>query len=257
MVNFVPPALSSYSPVKKRTSGPQVNNATSLISTIPGVGVRGIRGAVSQQPQVSRQVTEQQTPLQRYQQSLQNRISQGQRHTEDIQGRIKTRTAFNQKYNAKNYTGTQQGQAFKQPGASVYRGRGRGAGGWGGFSNGNIPVSALIQVSPGHYMEKNAGRAFSAMNAAYRQAFGRDMSITDSYRPLGVQQRLQRTKPGLAAPAGTSNHGWGKALDLGGGINKWGTQQNNWMHQNAARFGFAPLGGRKGQIEPWHWEYRG
>jgi hypothetical protein len=59
---------------------------------------------------------------------------------------------------------------------------------------------------------------------------------------------------------GTSNHGWGLAVDLCGGIQTYNTPQYAWMVANAGRFGYLhptwadPGNGRE---EPWHWEYAG
>ncbi len=64
----------------------------------------------------------------------------------------------------------------------------------------------------------------------------------------------------MAATPGTSNHGWGLALDLGGGINSWGTTERAWMVANAPAAGWispdwAQPG--RGKEEPWHWEFTG
>ena len=50
--------------------------------------------------------------------------------------------------------------------------------------------------------------------------------------------RLYGQKPALAAVPGTSNHGWGLAVDLCGGIQNFGTPHYTWMKANAGRFGF-------------------
>jgi LAS superfamily LD-carboxypeptidase LdcB len=57
---------------------------------------------------------------------------------------------------------------------------------------------------------------------------------------------------------GTSNHGWGLAVDLCGGVNLFGTAQTVWMQLNAGHYGWvhpdwAQAGGRN--PEPWHWEF--
>lgn len=80
------------------------------------------------------------------------------------------------------------------------------------------------------------------MRAARAQ--GVDVGITDSYRPLAEQVDLAKRK-GLYAKPGTSDHGWGLAVDLDG-------KAQAWMRQNAGRFGFAGTTPR----EPWHWAYR-
>jgi cell wall-associated NlpC family hydrolase len=130
---------------------------------------------------------------------------------------------------------------------------------WGGYPNGLIPPSALCPLGPaGHSLRCDAAAAWRAMSAAYQSAFGTPMCITDSYRGYATQVRLYGEKPALAAVPGTSNHGWGLAVDLCGGIDSYGTAQYAWMLAQAGRFGFVhptwadPGNGRE---EPWHWEY--
>jgi LAS superfamily LD-carboxypeptidase LdcB len=87
------------------------------------------------------------------------------------------------------------------------------------------------------------------------RAAGIQWTITDSYRTYETQVRLAQEKGlysegGLAARPGTSRHGFGLALDLGGGANSSGTPQNNWLVANANSFGFQTI-----PREPWHWEY--
>jgi cell wall-associated NlpC family hydrolase len=130
---------------------------------------------------------------------------------------------------------------------------------WGGYPNGLIPPSALCPLGVGgHSLRCDAAAAWRALSAAYRAAFGTAMCLTDSYRGYASQVRLYGEKPALAAVPGTSNHGWGLAVDLCGGIDAFGTAQYGWMVANAGRFGFvhptwADLG--NGREEPWHWEY--
>jgi LAS superfamily LD-carboxypeptidase LdcB len=62
----------------------------------------------------------------------------------------------------------------------------------------------------------------------------------------------------LAAAPGTSNHGWGLAVDLSGGMSSYGSAQYKWMRENAPKYGWdnptwARAGGNK--HEPWHWEF--
>ena len=56
------------------------------------------------------------------------------------------------------------------------------------------------------------------MSQAYRRVFGTNICVTDSYRSYTEQVRVFRQRPSLAAVPGTSNHGWGLALDLGCGV---------------------------------------
>lgn len=132
-----------------------------------------------------------------------------------------------------------------------------------GFRNGRIPASALCPLwgAGNHRLRSDAAAGFSALSQAYAGEFGRPMCITDSYRSYAEQVDVKRRKPGLAAPAGTSQHGWGLAVDLCGGVQSDGTAANNWLRNNAGRFRFfhpswANAGG-SGPYEPWHWEFSG
>lgn len=130
-----------------------------------------------------------------------------------------------------------------------------------GYTNGNIPLEVLCPVdfAPEHHLRCDAAEALSRMNAAYRQAFGHDMVLTDSYRSLVDQVLTKAAKGGLAAAPGTSNHGWGLAIDLGDGVDSYGSAQYAWLKVNAALFGwhhptYMDQDGR-GPHEPWHWEF--
>jgi cell wall-associated NlpC family hydrolase len=146
-------------------------------------------------------------------------------------------------------------------GNTVYPPSYDGARAWGGYPNGLIPPSAMCTLGvAGHSLRCDAAAAYRAMSAAFAGAFGGPICITDSYRTYAGQVRLYGEKPALAAVPGTSNHGWGLAVDLCGGIDHYDTAQYNWMKANAGRFGFLhpdwaePGNGRE---EPWHWEYAG
>lgn len=138
---------------------------------------------------------------------------------------------------------------------------GEAAGAWGGYPNGFIPRAALCPIGAGrHALRCDAAAAFQALTSSYAAAFGRPGCVTDSYRTFAEQVRLYGVKPALAAVPGTSNHGWGLAVDLCGGIQSFGTVQHAWMVANASRFGWSnPSWARPGQgrEEPWHWEFTG
>jgi hypothetical protein len=137
-----------------------------------------------------------------------------------------------------------------------------GNGGWGGYANGRIPPTALAhpRSAPRALFRPDAAAAFDQLNAAYRARFGVGIAVTDSYRDYATQVTTKAAKPGLAAQPGTSDHGWGLAADLGGGINRFGTVQYQWMKANAGRYGWTheawaePGGSRP---EPWHWTHVG
>lgn len=129
-----------------------------------------------------------------------------------------------------------------------------------GYSNGNIPTDVLCSPSfaPGHFVRCDGVYYLEQLNTAYRAAFGTDISVTSSYRSYASQVSVKASKGSLAAPPGTSNHGMGQALDLGGGINQFGTAQYNWMRENAPAYGWDnPTWARPGGANPeaWHWEF--
>lgn len=119
------------------------------------------------------------------------------------------------------------------------------------YGNGRIPASALATIDgTNHRLWTPAARSFEAMRAA-AAADGVTIGITDSYRTYESQVDLARRKGlysqgGLAAVPGTSEHGWGMAMDL-----KLDSSAQAWMRQNAGRFGFVEDVPR----EPWHWAY--
>lgn len=130
---------------------------------------------------------------------------------------------------------------------------------WSSYPNGLIPPAALCPLSvPGHMLRADAAQGFERLAAAYREALGRTICLSDSYRSYAEQVRLYREKPSLAAVPGTSNHGWGLAVDLCGGMQSFGTPDQAWMRANAGRYGwFHPSWAEPGgsRPEPWHWEY--
>ncbi|WP_246012573.1 Rv3654c family TadE-like protein [Myceligenerans xiligouense] len=127
--------------------------------------------------------------------------------------------------------------------------------------NGELPSRLLCDLSfaPGQELRCDAAVAIESLNVAFRAAFGRDLAVRGSYRSYAAQVAVAASKGALAAPPGTSNHGWGEAIDLGGGIQYFGTAEHRWMVANAGAYGWihpswAGPGGSK--PEAWHWEYR-
>ncbi len=128
--------------------------------------------------------------------------------------------------------------------------------------NGFLPVSSLCPLAsaPGHRLIREAARAFDALSAAYVRDNGSPLCVTDSYRDYAGQVDVFRRKPSLAATPGRSQHGWGRALDLCGGIQVFGSPAHQWMQANAPLFGFIhPAWAEPGGSRPeaWHWEYHG
>lgn len=117
--------------------------------------------------------------------------------------------------------------------------------------NGKIPAEALSSVGgTGHRLWQPAAQQLEKLlgDAAAR---GVDIGITDSYRTYESQVDLVRRKGlysqgGLAARPGTSDHGWGLAVDL-----DLDAKAQAWMRANAGRYGFVESTPR----EPWHWSF--
>ena len=120
------------------------------------------------------------------------------------------------------------------------------------YSNGRIPVDALAPIGDGgHRLAAPAAAAFRDLQAAARRD-GVTFGVTDSYRSFDAQVDVARRKGlysqgGLAAQPGTSQHGWGLAVDL-----DLDSRAQAWMRANAAGFGFVEDTPR----EPWHWAYK-
>jgi peptidoglycan hydrolase CwlO-like protein len=132
----------------------------------------------------------------------------------------------------------------------------------GGQANGFLDPTTLcpLRYAPGESLAAAAAEAFNRMTEHAKATTGAPLCVTDSYRPYSAQVAVYRTKPGLAAVPGTSNHGWGLAVDLGCGVERFGSAAHAWMKANAGQFGWvhpewAQQGGSK--PEAWHWEYVG
>lgn len=120
-----------------------------------------------------------------------------------------------------------------------------------GYGNGLIPESSLAPISGSS--ERMWGPAAEHLNDLLADAkkAGVSISVTDGYRDLDSQVRLADQKGlysqgGLAAAPGTSEHGWGLAVDLG-----LDPTSQAWMRQHAKEYGFVENVPR----EAWHWEF--
>lgn len=135
-------------------------------------------------------------------------------------------------------------------------------GAWGGHQNGRIPAPALCspRTARGELLRCDAAAAFDRLSEAYRARFGVPISVTDSYRSYEGQVACRAAKGSMCATPGTSNHGWGLAVDLGGGVQRFGTPQHEWMVSNGPAFGWMlpSWARRSGNLpEPWHYEFGG
>lgn len=123
--------------------------------------------------------------------------------------------------------------------------------------NGQLPA-ALLAAVPWDMAERLRPAALAdlvRLNDAFRARFGHNLIINSSYRTLTAQQAYYANPPsgaGTAAKPGTSNHGWGLALDL-----QLTAAEYAWMRANAPRYGWvnpAWAHDGRGVEEPWHWE---
>ncbi|WP_250444988.1 D-alanyl-D-alanine carboxypeptidase family protein [Actinotalea sp. C106] len=133
------------------------------------------------------------------------------------------------------------------------------------WPNGRIPVELLCspEVAPDALLRCDAAAALDPLNAAYRAEFGRDLDVISSYRSVEQQVAVKAARGWLAAPPGSSNHGRGIAVDLGGfgSVGDFTSASFRWMEAHAHEFGwFHPdemKPGGSAPPEPWHWEYGG
>lgn len=154
-----------------------------------------------------------------------------------------------------------------------------------GQANGNLHASLLVAPGfPGRAagrLHRQCARSWAALAAAVAQRFAETLTVTssaDAYRSYAVQESTFRArytttylpgrpyktwngqrwyqKPGtaMAATPGTSNHGWGLAVDACYWRNGTvvGITANtacfNWLLANAHLYGFS----WEVQSEPWH-----
>lgn len=120
--------------------------------------------------------------------------------------------------------------------------------------NGKLPAAALAPIAGGQ-LERTAAAAFNAMNVEARR-LGLELRPTgsrSSYRPYEDQvyfwNLYQSGKGNLAARPGTSNHGWGLAVDLAT------TQMRAMVDRIGRKYGWAKEWS-DAPSEWWHLKYR-
>lgn len=122
---------------------------------------------------------------------------------------------------------------------------------WFQMDNGRIPLDKLVKVGGNNYLRQDAAVAFRAMK---REAKKDGINIVFSgaqsgYRDYETQERLFHEKGdsdtgGLAADPGTSNHGWGMAIDIG-------PEARQWVAQHGKKYGFHGI-----ENESWHFDFK-
>jgi hypothetical protein len=125
----------------------------------------------------------------------------------------------------------------------------------GAGTNGEVPSSEMCVLWDGSTtVRADAAVALARLNEAYTAAFGEPMCLSDGYRSYSEQVAVKAAKGYLAATPGTSNHGWGLAVDLCG--ESYAGERWDWLAAHAPEYGWDnPEWARTSKYEPWHWEY--
>lgn len=135
--------------------------------------------------------------------------------------------------------------------------------------NGKLKKSNLcgVDYSSSNLLRCDAKRAWMKFNSAFKSKFGHNIPIDESYRSYDKQVDYRKRFGTGAAKPGTSNHGWGTAVDVPdyrfsstGKQYKFGTTKYEWMKKNGPKYGWvAPGWAQKNgsNPEPWHFEFHG
>ncbi|WP_162450399.1 M15 family metallopeptidase [Phytoactinopolyspora mesophila] len=130
----------------------------------------------------------------------------------------------------------------------------------GSVGNGELGDAHLCDVGDGHLLRPDAAAAFLALAEAYESSRGESLlsCVGNTYRSYEAQANLFQEKPNLAARPGTSEHGWGLAIDFECGADSYDSSFYAWLSDHGEEFGWvnppwAQQGGSR--PEPWHWEF--
>lgn len=117
-------------------------------------------------------------------------------------------------------------------------------------SNGKLSASELSSI-PGGQLRNDAAAAWNAAGGPAANGL-RPTGSASSYRTYAQQvyfwNLYQSGKGNLAAYPGTSNHGWGIAVDL---AEEW---MRHWIDEHGAKYGW---GKTEAPTEWWHVNYAG
>ncbi|GGA72757.1 hypothetical protein GCM10011490_24420 [Pseudoclavibacter endophyticus] len=110
-------------------------------------------------------------------------------------------------------------------------------------------------------LRAEAAGALDALAWHYQRQFGKPLAASEGMRSIAMQNyywdRYINRRPGwtVAAQPGTSNHGWGLAVDLAWPITSSATAEHAWVAATAPLFGWEWTGRNFG--EPWHFDFTG
>lgn len=115
--------------------------------------------------------------------------------------------------------------------------------------NGRLTAAELAPI-PGGQLRKDAAAAWNAPGGP-ADAGLRPGGPLSSYRDLAGQEQtwaIYQAGGNLAAYPGTSNHGYGIAIDC---PNAW---EQEWLREHGAKYGWEKT---EAFLEPWHWNFVG
>lgn len=149
-------------------------------------------------------------------------------------------------------------------------------------TNGKL-TSKELKTAFGVQLTPAASDSMGRLRVAFKKEFGKELVVSYGYRSGAVQERIflsrydhtprkgntyanggiinwrGRTwhkKAGVAPAAApyTSNHGLGRAVDLGSGVGSFSSKEYKWMSANAPKYGWTNTEGARIR-EAWHWVY--
>lgn len=152
------------------------------------------------------------------------------------------------------------------------------------YTNGNVPKSLLAPLDGENYgnaeLRRDAAESWNRARAEVKAKTGVVLAVRGWNRTYDEQvtfylQRHERWTPGYkvccywngvpyrftgtahAAPPGTSNHGWGLAVDIVdfGGVGQWNNPRYLAAWPILAKHGWTETEGRGSIQEPWHKVY--
>jgi D-alanyl-D-alanine carboxypeptidase len=143
--------------------------------------------------------------------------------------------------------------------------------GWGGYANGQIPLSAMIYCR-GAWLEPTAAYWAEAMGQVFEHERGKPLMFlgySEGFRPLGQPGDFaagrtntqffyaERKKADSAAPAaaspGGSIHGWALAVDVD--LTHLNADDIEWLHTRGRAFGWNWDTTGRPNDEPWHLDF--
>jgi hypothetical protein len=141
--------------------------------------------------------------------------------------------------------------------------------------NGELPANLIAKLDFSSIkLEKHAAKQLNAMNKEFKAKFGVDIAMSGGNRSFDVQNSIfdwahydktgKARKIGTnggtaAAKPGTSQHGWGLAIDTSNMGDK-GSAKFDFLEAIGGKYGWVNPGWAKGSgagHEPWHREYIG